>query len=36
MYDSLYANASEFDGGHTMNAENVRRDLVPLIKELLQ
>lgn len=36
MYDSLYTNAREFDGGHTMNAENIRRNLVPLIKELLQ
>lgn len=35
-YDSLYTNACEFDGGHTMNAENVRRDFVPLIKKLLQ
>ena len=34
MYDSLYTNASEFEGGHTMNADNVRRDLVPLIKEI--
>ena len=34
MYDSLYANAREFDGGHTMNADNVCHDLVPLIKEI--
>lgn len=34
MYDSLYTNAREFDGGHAMTAENVRRDLVPLIKEI--
>ena len=34
IYDSLYTNAYEFDGGHTMTAENVRRDLVPFIKEI--
>lgn len=34
IYDGLYTNAREFDGGHTMTAENVRRDLVPLIKEV--
>lgn len=34
MYDSLYTNAREFDGGHTMNAENVSCYLVPLIKEI--
>ena len=34
LYESCYSNVIEFDGGHTMSAENVSRDLVPLIKEI--
>ncbi|MCC8175155.1 MAG: hypothetical protein LUC85_03285 [Bacteroidales bacterium] len=35
IYEKYYSNAKEFDGGHTMTADNVRHTLVPLIKEIL-
>ena len=35
MFTEYYPKAIDFDGPHTMTADNVRQDLVPAIKRLL-
>lgn len=36
IYDELYVHAKEFEGGHTMTAENVKQALVPLVRKILK
>ena len=36
VYDRFYVHAGEFDGGHTMTAENVKEVLAPLVRKVLR
>lgn len=36
VYDRFYVHAKDFDGGHTMTAENVKKVLAPLVRKVLR